>query len=62
MGIERIKDDGLDRSHRIGEWLAALLFATAGAIIARCFYATRKTDDAEGPPRRAVLGASSGPG
>ncbi len=38
VGIGRIKLVDLDRSYRIGESIFALLFAMAGAIIARCFY------------------------
>ena len=52
VGTDRIKLEDLDRSYRIGEWLFALLFATAGAIITRSFCATRKPDDAAKQPER----------
>lgn len=51
VGIGRIKLVDLDRSYRIGESIFAVLFAMAGAIIARYFYggaATPSTSQSSG--------------
>jgi len=52
VGTDRIKLEDLDRSYRIGELLFVLLFALAGAFIARWMYATRKTNDPDDQPHR----------
>ncbi len=52
VGIERIKLEDLDRSYRIGELLLAVLFAMVGAVIARCFYASRETRKVDKQPER----------
>jgi hypothetical protein len=47
VGIARIKLKDPDQTYRIGESLFGLLFALVGAVIARCFQATRKTPDSD---------------
>ena len=51
VGIERLKLVDLDRSYRIGESIFVLLFAMVGAIIARCFNATRKKNNPDEQPQ-----------
>lgn len=55
VGIARIKMKDPDQTYRIGESLFALLFAFAGAVIARFFHATRKAcdSDQQSPPQPA---------
>jgi hypothetical protein len=56
VGLARIKLADEERYHRIGELLLALLFALAGAIISRYFYATSRPDE---PTRDRPQGARS---
>jgi hypothetical protein len=61
VGINRIKLLDLDRIYRIGESLAALSFAHAGAVIARYFHATRKANDADRQPLRRTASRNAVP-
>jgi hypothetical protein len=59
VGINRMKLEDLDQSYRTGEVLFGLLFAIAGAIIARLFFATGKSGSADKLPQRTVPPAAS---